>query len=65
MADPVFRSLGNNPTFQALASDPELSDSIEKGDLLGVVTNPKLVQFFTDGEVRQELVGTQWKGAKR
>ena len=65
MADPVFRSLGNNPTFQALANDPELSDSIEKGDLLGVVTNPKLVQFFTDGEVRQELVGTQWKGAKR
>jgi hypothetical protein len=65
MADPVFRSLGNNPTFQALANDPELSDSIEKGDLLGVLTNPKLVQFFTDGEVRQELVGTQWKGAKR
>jgi hypothetical protein len=65
MADPVFRPLGNNPTFQALANDPELSDSIEKGDLLGVVTNPKLVQFFTNGEVRQELVGKQWKGAKR
>jgi Colicin V production protein len=65
MADPVFRPLGDNPTFQALASDPELSDSIEKGDLLGVVTNPKLVQFFTNGEVRQELVGKQWKGAKR
>jgi hypothetical protein len=65
MADPVFRPLGNNPTFQALANDPELSDSIEKGDLLGVVTNPKFVQFFTNGEVRQELVGKQWKGAKR
>src|ERR1700677_1952249 len=65
MADPVFRPLVNNPTFQALANDPELSDSIEKGDLLGVVTNPKLVQFFTNGEVRQELVGKQWKGAKR
>jgi hypothetical protein len=65
MADPVFRSLSNNPTFQALAADPELSNSIEKGDLLGVVTNPKLVQFFTNGEVRQELVGKHWKGAKR
>ena len=65
MADPVFRPLVNNPTFQALANDPELSDSIEKGDLLGVVTNPKLVQFFTNGEVGQELVGKQWKGAKR
>ncbi len=65
MADPVFRPLGNNPSFQALANDPELSDSIEKGDLLGVVTNPKLVQFFTNGEVRQELVGKQWQGAKR
>jgi hypothetical protein len=65
MADPVFRQLGNDPTFQALANDPELSYSIEKGDLLGVVTNPKLVQFFTNGEVRQELVGKQWKGANR
>jgi hypothetical protein len=65
MADPVFRPLSNNATFQALAEDPELSNSIEKGDLLGVVTNPKLVQFFTNGEVRQELVGKQWKGAKR
>lgn len=65
MADPVFRPLGNNPSFQALANDPELSDSIEKGDLLGVVTNPKLVQFFTNGEVRQELAGKQWQGAKR
>jgi hypothetical protein len=65
MADPVFRPLTNNPTFQALADDPELSNSIEKGDLLGVVTNAKLVQFFTNGEVRQELVGKQWKGAKR
>ncbi|MBV8273953.1 MAG: CvpA family protein [Verrucomicrobia bacterium] len=65
MADPVFRPLSNNPSFQALASDPELSTSIEKGDLLGVVTNPKLVQFFTNGEVRQELVGKQWKGAGR
>jgi membrane protein required for colicin V production len=65
MADPVFRPLTNNPTFQALANDPELSNSIEKGDLLGVVTNPKLVQFFTNGEVRQELVGKQWKGANR
>ncbi|MBV8482237.1 MAG: CvpA family protein [Verrucomicrobia bacterium] len=65
LADPVFKPLGNDPTFQALASDPELSSSIEKGDLLGVVTNPKLVQFFTNGEVRQELVGKQWKGAGR
>ena len=65
MADPVFRPLSNDPTFQALANDPDLSNSIEKGDLLGVVTNPKLVQFFTNGEVRQELVGKQWKGAKR
>jgi hypothetical protein len=65
MADPVFRPLSNDPTFQALANDPELSNSIERGDLLGVVTNPKLVQFFTNGEVRQELVGKQWKGAKR
>jgi len=65
LADPVFKALGNDPTFQALANDPELSSSIEKGDLLGVVTNPKLVQFFTNGEVRQELVGKQWKGAKR
>ena len=65
MADPVFRPLASNPTFQALASDPELSNSIEKGDLLGVVTNPKFVQFFTNGEVRQELVGKQWKGATR
>jgi hypothetical protein len=65
LADPVFRPLSNNPTFQALAADPELSNSIEKGDLLGVVTNPKLVQFFANGEVRQELVGKQWKGAKR
>jgi hypothetical protein len=65
MADPVFRSLGNNPTFQALANDPELSDSIQKGDLLGVVTNPKIAQFFTNGEVKEELLGKQWKGAKR
>jgi len=65
MSDPVFRPLSNNPTFQALANDPELSNSIERGDLLGVVTNPKLVQFFTNGEVRQELVGKPWKGAKR
>jgi hypothetical protein len=65
MADPVFRPLASNPTFQALASDAELSNSIEKGDLLGVVTNPKFVQFFTNGEVRQELVGKQWKGATR
>jgi hypothetical protein len=65
MADPVFRPLSNNATFQALAGDPELSNSIEKGDLLGVVTNPKLVQFFANGEVRQELVGKQWKGANR
>jgi hypothetical protein len=65
MADPVFRPLGSNPTFQALATDPELSNAIEKGDLLGVVTNPKLVQFFTNGDVRQELVGKHWKGANR
>ena len=65
MADPVFRPLASNPTFQALASDPELSNSIEQGDLLGVVTNPKFVQFFTNGEVREELAGKQWKGAKR
>ena len=65
LADPVFRPLSNNPTFQALANDPELSNSIEKGDLLGVVTNPKLVQFFTNGEVRQELAGKQWKEAGR
>ena len=65
MSDPVFRPLSNNPTFQALANDPELSNSIERGDLLGVVTNPKLVQFLTNGEVRQELVGKQWKGAGR
>jgi hypothetical protein len=65
MADPVFRPLSNNPTFQALAADPELSNSIEKGDLLGVVTNPKLVQFFTNGEVQAEVVGKHWKGAKR
>jgi hypothetical protein len=65
MADPVFRSLSNNPTFQALANDPELSDSIQKGDLLGVVTNPKIAQFFADGHVNQELLGKQWKGAKR
>ncbi|HEY2422477.1 MAG TPA: CvpA family protein [Chthoniobacterales bacterium] len=65
LADPVFKPLSNDPTFQALANDPELSSSIEKGDLLGVVTNPKLVQFFTNGEVRQELVGKQWKGARR
>jgi len=65
MADPVFRPLSNNPTFQTLASDPELSNSIEKGDLFGVVTNPKLVQFFTNGEVRQELAGKQWKEAGR
>jgi len=65
LADPVFKPLSNDPTFQALANDPELSSSIEKADLLGVVTNPKLVQFFTNGEVRQELVGKQWKGAGR
>ena len=65
LADPVFKPLSNDPTFQALANDPELSSSIEKGDLLGVVTNPKLVQFFTNGEVRQELVGKQWKGTRR
>ena len=65
LADPVFKPLSNNQTFQALINDPELSSSIEKGDLLGVVTNPKLVQFFTNGEVRQELVGKQWKGAGR
>jgi len=65
LADPVFKPLSDDPTFQALANDPELSSSIEKGDLLGVVTNPKLVQFFTNGEVRQELVGKQWKGARR
>jgi hypothetical protein len=65
LADPVFRSLSNNPTFQALANDPELSDSIQKGDLLGVVTNPKIAQFFANGEVNQELLGKQWKGAKR
>jgi hypothetical protein len=65
LADPVFKPLSNNPTFQALANDPELSNSIEKGDLLGVVTNPKLVQFFTNGEVRQELAGKQWKEAGR
>ncbi|MBV9733031.1 MAG: CvpA family protein [Verrucomicrobia bacterium] len=65
LADPVFKPLSNDPTFQALANDPELSSSIQKGDLLGVVTNPKLVQFFTNGEVRQELVGKQWKGARR
>jgi hypothetical protein len=65
MSDPVFRPLNNNPTFQALANDPELSDSIQKGDFLGVMTNPKIAQFFTNGEVRQELVGRQWKGAKR
>jgi hypothetical protein len=65
MADPVFRPLSNNPTFQALANDPELSDSIQKGDFLGVVTNPKIAQFFANGEVNQELLGKQWKGAKR
>jgi hypothetical protein len=65
MADPVFRSLSNNPTFQALANDPELLDSIQKGDLLGVVTNPKIAQFFANGDVNQELLGKQWKGAKR
>lgn len=65
LADPVFKPLCNDPTFQALANDPELSSSIEKGDLLGVVTNPKLVQFFMNGDVRQELVGKQWKGARR
>lgn len=65
MADPVFRPLSNNPTFQALVNDPELSDSIQKGDFLGVVTNPKIAQFFANGEVNQELLGKQWKGAKR
>jgi Colicin V production protein len=65
LADPVFKPLSNDPTFQALATDPELSSSIQQGDLLGVVTNPKLVQFFTNGDVRQELVGKQWKGARR
>jgi hypothetical protein len=65
LADPVFRSLSNDPTFQALANDPELSDSIQKGDLLGVVINPKIAQFFANGDVNQELLGKQWKGAKR
>jgi hypothetical protein len=65
MADSVFRPLSDNPTFQALANDPELSDSIQKGDFLGVVTNPKILQFFANGEVNQELLGKQWKGAKR
>ena len=65
LADPVFQSLSNNPTFQALANDPELSDSIQKGDLLGVVTNPKIAQFFANGDVNQELLGKHWKGAKR
>ena len=65
MADPVFQSLNDNPTFQALANDSELSDSIQKGDLLGVVTNPKIAQFFANGDVNQELLGKQWKGAKR
>jgi hypothetical protein len=29
------------------------------------VTNPKIAQFFANGEVNQELLGKQWKGAKR
>jgi hypothetical protein len=30
-----------------------------------VVTNPKIAQFFANGDVNQELLGKQWKGAKR
>ena len=59
MADSVFRPLSNNPAFQALASDPELCNSIQKGDLLAVMTNPKIAQFFTDSDVSKILFGTQ------
>jgi hypothetical protein len=59
LADPVFRPLSDNPAFQALANDPELGSSIQKGDLLAVVTNPKFAQFFADSGVSQVLFGTQ------
>ena len=59
VVDPAFRGFSDNAKFQALANDPEIANLIEKGDLLGVVTNPKVLQFLTDPEVNRILFGSQ------
>jgi hypothetical protein len=45
-----------SPKFAELEHDPEIVAAIQKGDILAIASNPKIIALLNDPELRKSLL---------
>jgi hypothetical protein len=53
---PAIRRISQNPRILDLERDPSIREAAQRGDLLGIFTNPKVTALLTDPQIRGVLL---------
>jgi hypothetical protein len=62
---PGFQAILQNPQLQALQNDPVVLDQARRGNLLGLLTNPKVLEVLREPDVQRQLSGRELETALR